>query len=86
MVKAPERTGWSEYRSSEFFSSDWLGNMLLSNAPPCSLVSQYRRGARVNVALAVATDDGLLAPVIHDADRLALVEIAARRTALVAAA
>jgi pyruvate dehydrogenase E2 component (dihydrolipoamide acetyltransferase) len=40
----------------------------------------------VNVALAVATDDGLLAPVIHDADRLALAEIAARRTALVAAA
>ena len=41
---------------------------------------------RVNVALAVATDEGLVVPVIHDADRLSLAEIAARRTALVAAA
>ena len=41
---------------------------------------------QVNVALAVATDDGLLVPVIHDADRLSLAEIAARRVALVAAA
>jgi pyruvate dehydrogenase E2 component (dihydrolipoamide acetyltransferase) len=34
--------------------------------------------ADVNVGVAVATDDGLLVPVIHDADRLGLVEIAAR--------
>jgi pyruvate dehydrogenase E2 component (dihydrolipoamide acetyltransferase) len=44
------------------------------------------RSERVNVAIAVATDDALVAPVIHDADRLDLVSIAARRKALVAAA
>jgi pyruvate dehydrogenase E2 component (dihydrolipoamide acetyltransferase) len=40
----------------------------------------------VNVALAVATDDALVVPVIHKADRLSLPGIAARRKALVAAA
>jgi pyruvate dehydrogenase E2 component (dihydrolipoamide acetyltransferase) len=40
----------------------------------------------VNVALAVATDEALVVPVIHGADRLALPELAARRKALVAAA
>jgi len=44
------------------------------------------RSERVNVAIAVATDDALVAPVIHDADRLDLPSIAARRKALVAAA
>jgi pyruvate dehydrogenase E2 component (dihydrolipoamide acetyltransferase) len=44
------------------------------------------RSERVNVAIAVATDDALVAPVIHDADRLDLTSIAARRKALVAAA
>jgi len=43
-------------------------------------------GERVNVAIAVATDDGLVAPVIHDADRLDLPAIAARRREVVAAA
>jgi pyruvate dehydrogenase E2 component (dihydrolipoamide acetyltransferase) len=41
---------------------------------------------RVNVAVAVATDDGLVAPVIHDADRLGLVDLVARRKEIVAAA
>ena len=40
----------------------------------------------VNVGLAVAIEDGLVAPVIHAADQLGLGEIAARRTALVARA
>jgi pyruvate dehydrogenase E2 component (dihydrolipoamide acetyltransferase) len=44
------------------------------------------RSAQVNVALAVATDEALVVPVIHDTDRLGLGEIAARRAALVAAA
>ncbi len=44
------------------------------------------RSDRVNVAIAVATDDALVAPVIHDADGLDLASIAARRKALVAAA
>lgn len=37
-----------------------------------------RRYRRVNMAMAVALPDGLIAPVIHDCDRLALPEIAAR--------
>ena len=40
----------------------------------------------INVAIAVATDDGLIVPVVHGADRLQLDEIAARRKELVAAA
>ena len=40
-------------------------------------------GERVNVAIAVALDGGLIAPVIHDADRLELPAIAARRLELV---
>ena len=43
-------------------------------------------GERVNVAIAVATDEALVAPVVHDADRLALPEIAARRAEIVSAA
>ncbi|MDW8186334.1 MAG: 2-oxo acid dehydrogenase subunit E2, partial [Anaerolineae bacterium] len=35
------------------------------------------------IGLAVATDEGLVVPVIHHADRLALEEIAARRQELV---
>jgi pyruvate dehydrogenase E2 component (dihydrolipoamide acetyltransferase) len=41
---------------------------------------------RVNVAVAVATDAGLTAPVIHDADRLDLPAIVARRKEIVEAA
>jgi pyruvate dehydrogenase E2 component (dihydrolipoamide acetyltransferase) len=41
---------------------------------------------RINVAIAVATDDGLVAPVIHDADRLDLAELVARRRDVVEAA
>jgi len=37
-----------------------------------------RRYRRVNMAIAVALPEGLIAPVIHDCDRLALPEIAAR--------
>ena len=43
-------------------------------------------GDGINVAVAVATDDGLVAPVVHDADRLDLAALVARRQALVAAA
>jgi pyruvate dehydrogenase E2 component (dihydrolipoamide acetyltransferase) len=42
--------------------------------------------AEINVGLAVALDEGLVVPVIHNADRLGLPEIAERRGALVAAA
>jgi pyruvate dehydrogenase E2 component (dihydrolipoamide acetyltransferase) len=42
--------------------------------------------AEVNVAVAVATDDGLVVPVIHGADRLDLAGIAARRREVVDAA
>ena len=41
---------------------------------------------QVNVAIAVATDDGLIAPVIHRADTLELAAISSRRRELVAAA
>jgi pyruvate dehydrogenase E2 component (dihydrolipoamide acetyltransferase) len=40
----------------------------------------------VNVAIAVATDDGLIAPVIHRADTLDVTTISSRRRELVAAA
>src|SRR5437867_4714158 len=40
--------------------------------------SAIRRFRRINMALAVALPEGLIAPVIHDCDRLSLVEIAAR--------
>jgi pyruvate dehydrogenase E2 component (dihydrolipoamide acetyltransferase) len=40
-------------------------------------------GDAVNVGLAVAVDDGLLVPVVHDADALAITELAARRRELV---
>jgi pyruvate dehydrogenase E2 component (dihydrolipoamide acetyltransferase) len=43
-------------------------------------------GAEINIALAVATDDGLVAPVVHGADRLDLTEVAARRAEIAAAA
>jgi pyruvate dehydrogenase E2 component (dihydrolipoamide acetyltransferase) len=43
-------------------------------------------GAEVNIALAVATDDGLVAPVVHAADRLDLPAIAARRSEIATAA
>jgi pyruvate dehydrogenase E2 component (dihydrolipoamide acetyltransferase) len=41
---------------------------------------------RINVAVAVATEDGLVAPVVHDADRLDLADVVARRKEIVAAA
>jgi pyruvate dehydrogenase E2 component (dihydrolipoamide acetyltransferase) len=44
------------------------------------------RGPAVNVAVAVATADGLVVPVVHRADTLALAEIVARRAAIVEAA
>jgi pyruvate dehydrogenase E2 component (dihydrolipoamide acetyltransferase) len=43
-------------------------------------------GGRVNVGIAVATDEGLIVPVVHDADRLTLREISDRRVQLVEAA
>jgi len=43
-------------------------------------------GERVNVGIAVAVDDGLVVPVVHDADRLSLAETVARRIELVEAA
>jgi pyruvate dehydrogenase E2 component (dihydrolipoamide acetyltransferase) len=41
---------------------------------------------RVNIGIAVAVDEGLVVPVIADADQLELLEIAGRRAELVAAA
>jgi pyruvate dehydrogenase E2 component (dihydrolipoamide acetyltransferase) len=40
----------------------------------------------INVGVAVATDEALVVPVVHGADRLGLVEIAGRRSELVEAA
>ena len=39
--------------------------------------------ATIHVGIAVAIDDGLIVPVIHDADRLALCDVVARRAELV---
>lgn len=41
-----------------------------------------RRNAEINVAIAVAVDGGVVAPVIHDADKLTIAEIAVRRKEL----
>jgi pyruvate dehydrogenase E2 component (dihydrolipoamide acetyltransferase) len=41
------------------------------------------QNAEINIGLAVAIDDGLVVPVIHRADTLSLLEIAARREDLV---
>jgi pyruvate dehydrogenase E2 component (dihydrolipoyllysine-residue acetyltransferase) len=43
-------------------------------------------GAGVNVGIAVATDDGLVVPVVHGADALSLASISARRRELAEAA
>jgi pyruvate dehydrogenase E2 component (dihydrolipoamide acetyltransferase) len=43
-------------------------------------------GEGINVGIAVATEDGLVVPVVHGADRLTLREISERRTQLVEAA
>jgi pyruvate dehydrogenase E2 component (dihydrolipoamide acetyltransferase) len=43
-------------------------------------------GPGVNVGIAVATDEALVVPVVHGADRLSLAEISARRHEIVAAA
>jgi pyruvate dehydrogenase E2 component (dihydrolipoamide acetyltransferase) len=43
-------------------------------------------GAGVNVGVAVATEEALIVPVIHGADRLTLAEISTRRRELVEAA
>ena len=53
--------------------------------------SSWRDGAivaseRISVGIAVAIDDGLVVPVVHDADRLSLAETVARRIELVEAA
>src|SRR5262245_52394467 len=42
--------------------------------------------AAINIAIAVATDEGLVTPVVHRADTLDVASIAARRDALVLAA
>jgi pyruvate dehydrogenase E2 component (dihydrolipoamide acetyltransferase) len=42
-------------------------------------------GERINVSIAVATDDALVVPVVHGADALDLAAIAARRKDIVAA-
>jgi pyruvate dehydrogenase E2 component (dihydrolipoamide acetyltransferase) len=51
----------------------WLNNQIVLNQ-------------HVNVGLAVALDDGLLVPVLHDADRMSLKEITSRRAQIVEAA
>jgi pyruvate dehydrogenase E2 component (dihydrolipoamide acetyltransferase) len=43
-------------------------------------------GPGINVGIAVATDEALVVPVVHGADRLSLVEISGRRQEIVAAA
>jgi pyruvate dehydrogenase E2 component (dihydrolipoamide acetyltransferase) len=43
-------------------------------------------GVGVNIGIAVATDEALVVPVVHGADRLSLAEISARRQELVTAA
>lgn len=48
--------------------------------------THIRRHRRINVGVAVALDDGLIVPVIHDADRKTLTEVAAEAHDLAARA
>lgn len=41
-----------------------------------------RTNSEINIGLAIAVEDGVVAPVIHNADKIALSEITARRTDL----
>src|SRR5262249_5611095 len=61
---------------------------LLVKIAAAALVEHPRvnRGSEVNVGIAVATDDALVVPVIHAADRLELRTVAERRADLVARA
>jgi pyruvate dehydrogenase E2 component (dihydrolipoamide acetyltransferase) len=54
-------------------NASWRGGTVAANA-------------EANVGIAVATEEGLVVPVVHGADRLSLSELAERRGALVAAA
>src|SRR5690606_13710811 len=47
------------------FNASWGGDVIL-------------RHKHVNVGVAVAIDDGLIVPVVHDADQASLAEVAAR--------
>jgi pyruvate dehydrogenase E2 component (dihydrolipoamide acetyltransferase) len=55
-------------------------------ADPDATSARLIRATEVNVGLAVATDRGLVVPVIRNADTLGLAEIAGRRKTLVSAA
>ncbi len=50
------------------------------------LDGSIRLNSAVNIGLAIAVEDGLLVPVIHDADQMGVQAIAARRKVLVAGA
>jgi len=54
-------------------NASWVGDRIQANS-------------QVNIGLAVAVENGLLVPVIRDADQLGIRELAARRKALVARA
>jgi pyruvate dehydrogenase E2 component (dihydrolipoamide acetyltransferase) len=58
---------------------------LLVKIAAAALVEHPRvnRSEQVNVGIAVATDDALVVPVIHDADKLELREVAVRRAEIV---
>jgi pyruvate dehydrogenase E2 component (dihydrolipoamide acetyltransferase) len=46
------------------------------------VANQVRENPAINISLAIAVDGGVVAPVIHNADRATLVDIAATRTEL----
>jgi pyruvate dehydrogenase E2 component (dihydrolipoamide acetyltransferase) len=61
----------SALRQHPRLNASWLNNGIVLNS-------------HINVGLAVAVEDGLVVPVIHDSDGLGINQLAARRSALVA--
>jgi pyruvate dehydrogenase E2 component (dihydrolipoyllysine-residue acetyltransferase) len=88
-VNAGRLVSWRTTAPDGVTYSDLLVYLIaasLRRHPEMNATWQQGRAARepdVNLSLAIAVEEGLVAPVIHDADRLSLAEIAEARQRLV---
>jgi pyruvate dehydrogenase E2 component (dihydrolipoamide acetyltransferase) len=92
-VHAGELLRWREWLISDTSERISVSDLLVKLAAEAlaqhpRLRSAWREGGivkcdEVNIGLAVALDDGLVVPVIHQADTLSVAEITVRRRALV---
>ena len=95
-VDANRLVAWHEQHAKRFDAEITYSDLLVKLVAAALRVhprvnAQWKDGAvipnpAINIGLAVATDEGLVVPVIHSADGLSLNEIAKRRTDLVARA